>query len=67
MYGLSIKIFTFDLDQFIGQCRYQLIMHNFDSEYLGNGDRLGSITIAIKQEVRYGILITIFRFDPGSF
>ena len=66
-YGLSINIFAFDLDQFIGQGRDQLIMHNFDREFFGNGDRFGSITIAIKQDVTYGILITVFRFDLVPF
>ena len=44
-----------------------MIMHNFDSKYFENGDRLGSITIVVKQDVRHGILIAIFRFDLGPF
>ena len=33
---------------------------HFDNEYLGHGDKLGKITILIKQQVMYGVSIGVF-------
>ena len=35
--------------------------------YLTNGDRFGKVTVVIKYEVIYGLLIGVFSFDLSPF